>query len=171
MKKRGLLLMMAVMITALVSAQQKSAEEVFKAYAGKGNCTVLTIPKGAIRLAASLQEEDEPEVKEFLEGISSVKILAVDGRGNQALFGDVVRTLSKNYEELMTVDKGDEQVKFLMRQEGDVIKELLLLTGEEDESAMIIVRGEIRMKDLARMKRSTAHGGGLAFLGTMIDER
>ena len=170
MKKRGLLLVLAVMITALVSAQQKSAEEVFRAYAGKDNCTVLTIPKGAIRLAASLQEEDEPEVKEFLEGISSVKILAADA-GDRDFYGKVLNTLSEQYEELMTVDKGDEQVKFLMRQQGDVIKELVLLTGESDESALIIVRGDIRLKDITRMKSRTAHGGGLPFLGTMIEER
>jgi hypothetical protein len=162
MKKRGLLFVLAVMITVAVSAQ-KSAEDVFKTYAGKGNCTVLTIPKGAISLAASLQEEDDPEVKAFLDGINSVKILAADA-GNTAFYGKVLGALGDSYEELMTVEKGNEQVKFLIRQEGDLVKELVLLTGERKESAMIIVRGDIRLKDIARMKSSTEKGGGLAFL-------
>jgi hypothetical protein len=163
MKKQGLLLVVAVMITVAVSAQKKSAEDVFKTYAGKGNCTVLTIPKGAITLAASLQEEDDPEVKAFLDGINSVKILAADA-GNTAFLGKVLGALGDSYEELMTVEKGNEQVKFLIRQEEDLVKELVLLTGEKGESAMIIVRGDIRLKDIARMKSSTEKGRGLAFL-------
>ena len=165
MKKKGLLLVAAVMMTAMVFGQSKNAEQVFKKYAGPQNCTVLTVPKGAIRLAASLQEEDEPEVKAFLNSLESVKIVAAEKGMNKDLYGEVLNSLKGSYEELMTVEKEGEQVRFLMRQEGDVIRELVLLAGEEDEGALIIVKGKINIDDLVKMKEETSNGkGGLAFL-------
>ncbi len=165
MKKRGLLLVAAVMMTAMVFGQSKDAEQVFKAYAGAGNCTVLTVPKGALRLVASLQEDDEPEVKAFLNSLQSVKIVAAERGMTRDQYAKMLKGLEGTYEELMTVDKKDEQVKFLMRQEGDVIRELVLLAGEGDEGALIIVKGKIRLDDLMKMKEDTRNGkGGLAFL-------
>lgn len=153
-------MVLAILAMFRLSAQQRDAAGVFRSHAG-GEVTVLTIPKGAIRLAAALQD-DEPEVQAFLEGITSVKILAAK-EGGRELYAAVLLELTGTYEELMTVDREGEQVKFLMRRQGSTIHELVMLTGEKDAGAMILVRGEMRLKDLMKMKAGTAGGGEFSF--------
>ncbi len=63
MKKRGLLVVVAVLLTTAVWAQENSAEQIFKEYAGNEECTTLTVNKNVLHLVADLKSE-EPEVKE-----------------------------------------------------------------------------------------------------------
>ena len=155
---------MAVLFGTAVFGQENPAEQIFKKVAGAGECTTLTVNKNVLKLAAGLQK-DEPEVQQFLSGLESVKILAAGKKVNDAGYKEMIRRLSADYDELMRVDENDGQVIFLMKQDGEVIRELLLLANGEDENAMIIVRGEIRLQELMQMKKESANGkNGLAFL-------
>ncbi len=162
MKRTWILLALTMMVTTFVQAQQDDAGQLFRDLAGGEHCTVLTIPGGAIRLAASLQQ-DEPEVKDLLEKISSVRIFAAEHTGD-AFFDKMSLELQKNYDELMTVEREGEQVKFLIHGDGETVRELLLLTTRGKAATMILVRGKMNLSEMARMKNSTRHEGGLSFL-------
>ncbi len=165
MKKRGLFVAVAVLFTASAWAQENSAEKIFKEYAGNGECTTLTVNKNVLNLVADLKSE-EPEVRKFIAGLENVKILASEKTLSRDSFNELSGKLSGTYDEWMTVNQKDEQVRFLVKREGDVIKELVLLTnGGEGESAMIIVKGKISMRELMKMKNGAGDNKGeLAFL-------
>ena len=54
---------------------------------------------------------------------------------------------TKGYEELMSVRKGNgEEVLFLVKESGDMISELLMISGSRDEFNMISFMGDINLK-------------------------
>jgi hypothetical protein len=57
----------------------------------------------------------------------------------------------KDYQELMTVKEKGQDVKFLVKQSGGFIYELLMIVGGED-NALISITGKINPKNLAKMQ-------------------
>ena len=55
------------------------------------------------------------------------------------------------YEELMAVKEGKDETRFLVRQKGDRISELLVISGGPGSNTLISIRGDIDLKSLAQL--------------------
>jgi hypothetical protein len=140
-----LIAILAFMITAC--SYDPGVSEAYNKYRFKQGVTTLSIPGWVIRLAANLGELNESE-REILESIDKVKLIAVEDDALNAgidLHEEFYRKIKErnDYEELMVVRNEDENVTIFGRMDDDVIKELLVLVGG-DENALIYIRGEIR---------------------------
>jgi hypothetical protein len=72
----------------------------------------------------------------------------------------VVEKLIKtnNYEEMMTIDSEGDEVKFYGRIENNVIKEFFILVGENRETTLISMTGNINPKHVSElMKKADIH--------------
>ncbi len=157
--KKLVLSLLVVLVPILAIGQNTAVEKLFEKYGGKDGFTTVTINKSLFKMVAQLDDEDED--LQALSGMESIKILAVDDEGEGEVSGvnfyKEVRSLLKtaDYEELMTVNSKDSDVVFLVRQEGDIIKELILLVGGKgDDNALIYIAGNIRMKDVSKIAKS-----------------
>ena len=156
MKKLALSLLV-VLVPIFAIGQNTAVDKLFEKYGGKDGFTTVTINKGLFKMVAQLDEDDED--LQVLSGMESIKILAVDNEevANGVNFYKEVRSQLKDakYEELMTVDSDDANVVFLANQDGDVIKELILLVGsDDDENALIYIKGKIKLKDVSKIAKS-----------------
>ena len=155
--KKLVLSLLVVLVPILAIGQNTAVEKLFEKYGGKDGFTTVTINKGLFKMVAKLDAEDED--LQALSGMESIKILAVDNEdvANGVNFYKAVRSQLKDakYEELMTVKSDDSNVVFLANQEGDTIKELILLVGsDDDENALIYIKGNIRLKDVSKIAKS-----------------
>ena len=58
------------------------------------------------------------------------------------------------YEELMVVKEGPDITKFLIRQKGDVISELLVVTGGPGGNSLISIKGDLNLKSISELSKT-----------------
>jgi Domain of unknown function (DUF4252) len=133
----------AVLISASMNGQ-KSIDDLFAKYAGKEGFTTVTINGNLLKFANSMDndEGDKPMPKD----ISVIRILAQDKeyQGKVENFYDAVIKdidLSK-YEEFMRVKESGQDVRMLVRTEGNKFTEFLLISGGKD-NALIQIKGSM----------------------------
>lgn len=159
-------LFIAVMTGMTVMGQRTAADDLFDKYAGQEGFTTVHITKGLFNLVAQLDTEDV-EAQELLHGLESIKILASEDEDAGINFFDEIngKLPEDRYEELMVVQDGDENVRFLVNQQGNMIRELLLVAGGTGDNALIIIRGNIPLRSLAKLAGSLdIDGSGLEYL-------
>lgn len=160
------MIMMALVTCGVAHAQQTAADDLFDRYSGKDGFTTVYITQGLFKLVAQLDPEDA-EAQELMQGLESIKILATeDEESGIDFYREIEGKLpADRYEELMVVKDGNENVRFLVNQEGDRIRELLLVAGGTGDNALIIIRGNIPVRSLGKLAHSLdIDGSGLELL-------
>lgn len=145
MKKIALLLFSFLLIFASCS-YEPGVSEAYSKYRFKEGVTTITVPGWAINLAAGFADLEESE-REILESIDLVKVIAVEDADLNArtnLHDEFYAEINKkgDYEELLVVREESESVTIFGRMDKDVIREMVILVGGDD-NAMVYVKGEI----------------------------
>ncbi len=154
--KQFILLVLGMTLCIGLMAQEKSAiDTYFSEYSQNENFTSIKISPGLFKLMANMaDDEDIKEMRKAISNFQGIKILAYEGEGGtKALdyFQSADRTLVSNrFEELMTIESGTDNVKFLVDQVDDeIIRELLLIAGDEEDFVLIDIKGDINLKAFA----------------------
>jgi hypothetical protein len=167
MKKVFTLLMVAI-LPMVAMAQNSAIEKVFDKYGDRDGFTVVTISKGLLKMASNM--DDDREAQDFLSRINKIKILATeDGNHDINLYDEVLSSLDKsNYEELMTAKSKGEEVLMLVKKDGDMIEELIILVGGDHDNALVFISGRMNMKDLSKLSKNVhIDGVGLDHLNDL----
>lgn len=164
MKKFASLLLLTV-LPILAIAQNSAINKVFNKYENRDGFTVVTINRGLLKMVANI--DDDRESQEFLSRISQIKVLACeDDQSGINLYEEVLSDLDKrDYEELMTAKSKGEEVLMLAKKDGDIVEELIILVGGDDDNALVYIAGRMNMKDLSKLSSSVnIEGAGLEHL-------
>lgn len=147
--KPKLLFALAILLIFASCEYNPGVSEAFTKYRFKEGVTTITIPGWVIGLAAQFADVDDNE-REMLDCIDKVRILSVENDELNArinLHQEFNEKINRNheFEELLAVHDDKEQVTIFGRMDGNVISEMVVLVGG-DENVMIYVRGEIDPK-------------------------
>lgn len=150
---RKIIIGMAVLcLTGTTFAQKDVVSAVFEKYASVDGFTTVNITGDMLKLMA--QAEEQRSDTTFVSKFSEVKILAFD-KGHDKPVGvdlraEVTEKLDKSvYKEMLTVKKSDEDVVILVKELKGRIAELLIVVGGQDENAMIWLKGDILLSEMA----------------------
>jgi hypothetical protein len=114
-------------------------------------------------VARLAEDEVDAEVQQVIKDLKGLRVLVREGDGTK-YYNEAVKTLNlKAYEELMTVRDGNQNIRFVIKDNGDIIEELLLLVGSPDEFVMISFVGKIDLDKIAKLAK-TADIQGLEHL-------
>lgn len=154
------LAIMLISLPAFVTAQSP-ADKLFDKYSEMDGYTSVYITSHMFSLFAELEtQEDESGFFDLVKNLNCIKVVAVDkeSMGNAEkvnFYQEVVDALPKSkYEELMVVRKKGQDVKFLIRKENDTIRELLMISGGEDDNALISIQGNIDLKSISKLSKT-----------------
>jgi hypothetical protein len=145
MKK--LLVVIGFVVISAVLNGQKSIDALFDKYAGKEGFTTVTINGNLLKLAA-LSDEDKNE-SSLPKSLTQIRILAQENDSIKVenFYDQVIKDLDlKQYEEFMQVRSSGQTVKMLVRTDGDLFKEFLLICGGKD-NALIQIKGNMTFKE------------------------
>ena len=141
-------------------AQQSPVDLLFDKYSGKEGFTSVYISKYMFDLFSSI-EADDPDAKEMQQAVSnlnSIRILSMDDPGKFPeinFYNEIMKDLpADTYKELMVVKEKNQDLKFLIRENGDKISELLLLIGGTDDNTLISITGNIDLKTISKLSKS-----------------
>jgi hypothetical protein len=159
MKK--LFLFVALTITATVVYGQKSIDALFERYAGRDGFITITINGNLLKLAARL--DDDNEENSIPPNITEIRILAQDDKNLKVdnFYDMVIKDINLDrYEEFMRVKESDQDLRMLVRSEGNTFKEFLLIAGGED-NALIQIKGNMTFKEAKKFSDDAKKNHGL----------
>ena len=143
-------------------AQSNAIDKYFKQYKDDERFTMVYISPKMFEMAVKVAEENvEEDVVDMLREIEGLKILTTDENPNSFYKEALKKINTKEYEELMTVRDDGQNVQFLVKdqQNGDIVKELLLLVGGEDEFVLMSFVGKIDLKKIGKLAKNMSING------------
>jgi hypothetical protein len=162
MKK--LLVFIVLTITATLVYGQKSIDNLFERYAGKDGFTTVTINGNLLKLAHCFGDNDNDN--SIPVDITEIRILAQEDKSMKVenFYDMVINDIDlKNYDEFMRVKKSDQDLRMLVRSEGNKFKEFLLIAGGED-NALIQVKGNMTYDDAKKFSDDAKKKNGSAMV-------
>lgn len=140
------------------NAQNDAITKYFNKYMDDEAFTVVYLSPKLFELLGKLdiKELDDAEaeaVMEVVDELKSLRVLTTDQNAEQ-YYKEAVNTINtKDYETLMTVRDGNENVQFLIKDAGNTINELLLLVGGDTEFVMVSFVGNIDLDKISQLAK------------------
>lgn len=160
MKTKALIVMLLTFIISVSAISQKDpVDRIFDKYSGQEGYTTVYISSKMFSLFAEIDPDDQ-ELQDMMNGLKSIRILASDdsdesGGDGINFYKEVMKDLAvEKYEELMVVKDGNQDLKFLIREENGKIVELLLVGGGDGDNVLISIRGNIDMKNIGKIGKA-----------------
>jgi hypothetical protein len=159
MKKLFLLIILT--ITATLVYGQKSIDDLFDRYGQKDGFTTVTFNGGLLKLAHLFGDDTEEDSLPL--HITEVRILAQEDKQMKVdnFYNLVINEIDlKNYDEFMRVKESNQDLRMLVRSEGNRFKEFLLIAGGED-NALIQIKGDMTYAEAKKFSREAEKNHGL----------
>lgn len=154
--RRFFLTFIALGLTIIINAQRSPADELFDKYSERDGFTIVSISGKMFSMFSENDKSDRDEDK-VINKLKSIRILSVeDSTLNESInfYKEIDKKLDQSrYEELMVVKEGPDITKFLIYQKGDIITELLVITGGPGGNSIISIIGEMNLKSLSDLSK------------------
>ncbi len=157
--KSFIVILLTFMISVSAMSQKDPVDRIFDKYSGQEGYTTVYISSKMFSLFAEIDPDDQ-ELQDMMNGLKSIRILASDdsdesGGDGINFYKEVMKDLAvEKYEELMVVKDGNQDLKFLIREENGKIVELLLVGGGDGDNVLISIRGNIDMKNIGKIGKA-----------------
>lgn len=151
-----------MMLSLTVVSGQKSIDKLFEKYAGKDGFTTVTINGNLLKLAACL-DDDHDNDSALPASITEIRILAQEDHNMKVdnFYDMVIKDIDlSDYEEFMRVKESDQDLRMLVRAEGNKFREFLLIAGGED-NALIQIKGSMNFKEARRFSNDVKKNHGM----------
>lgn len=157
--KKLILSVTVVCLTLILNGQTNPIDEMFNKYSERDGFTIVTISGKMFSMFANLDNEDkDKDANNVISRLKSIKILSVeDSLLNKDInfYKEISKKLDLSvYEDLMVVKEGPDVTKFMIRQTGNVISELLVITGGPGGNSLISIKGDLNLKNLSEISKS-----------------
>ena len=134
---------------------QDAISKFFTKYQNDESFSQVTVSSKMFALFTNMDAETA-EDKDVLEAISKLKGLRIlgkeDARNARELYKEAFTLIPlKDYEELMSVRDKDKDMKFLIKENGGKISELLMILGGTTQFMVMSLYGEIDLKQVSRI--------------------
>ena len=160
--KKAVVLLIAVILTIGLSAQNKAVDKLFDKYSEQEGYTSVIITKHMFKLIASAELEDDDDFMKMIANLDNIRVLS-GPKGSEAginFYEELIPNLPKGqFEELMAIKDSGNEIKFLVREEKGKVAELLMVAGGGDENILISITGLIDMKTVGKISKSLGIDG------------
>ncbi len=155
--KRYIVLIIFVLAAMSLSAQNKVIDKMFEKYGDRDGYTSVVITKYMFNLFSSVETEEDDEYLNMIKNLKNIRILSGPEGGEEGVnfYEEIMGKLpEKEYEELMVIRESGTNIKFLVKEDKDIITELLMVVGGKDENVLISITGNIDMKTVSKLSKS-----------------
>ncbi|KEO73404.1 DUF4252 domain-containing protein [Anditalea andensis] len=117
---------------------------------------MMQMAGGFMKSEADKLKKDEKDLGELITKVRGIRILSADKVNGKSFYNEAMGTLTRNkYEDLMDVQDKSSSVKFMVREEGGRVKELLMITGSADGFTLLSMLGDFTYQDLNILAENT----------------
>ena len=152
MRMKLYLLGLLLCCTSLSFAQDKW----FSKYADMDDVTTVYISKKMFQMMPAIGDIGL-ELTNMQGKIDGLQILSTERKDLQAqMRKEFSGIIGKEYEELMRVKDKGTKANFYIRQQGDHIKELIMLADSEDNFSVIQLKGSFTLQDIQEITNESS---------------
>lgn len=139
-----------------LKAQDDAISKFYSKYANSSDFTSVFISSKMFSLIAKIPvDEKEKDIRDMIGKLEKVQILTSDKVDGIKLYNEAFSVLPKKiYEELMVVKEGEEEYRFLIKEAGGKIGELLMLKGGKNDFMVLNIIGDISLEDISRLSKT-----------------
>jgi len=150
-----MLFLLAFLWAGFLLAQNSPVDRLFDKYSGKEGFTSVYISKYMFNLFSEINSGDD-EFGQVVKGLNGIKILTTDSPIQGVNFHkEIMKELpAKDYKELMVIKEKDQDIKFLVKEVGGKITELLMIIGGVDNALICIQGDNINLKNISNLSKS-----------------
>ena len=155
--KKIILLIASICAVLVLQAQTNPVDELFNKYSEKQGFTVVSISGKMFSMFAN-EDTENKDADNIINKLKSIKILSVEDSSlnrNLNFYSELSKKLDLSlYEELMVVKGGPDITKFLIKQTGNIISELLVVTGGPGGNSLISIKGNLNLKNISDLSKT-----------------
>jgi hypothetical protein len=154
--KSLLLTTVAILFATFSSlAQEDAITKYFNKYIDDAKFSAVYISPKMFNMVSKIEIEDmEPELQEVIKSMKGLRILHTEHNALQ-YYNEALKTISTNeYELLLTARDGGENVRFMVKESGDIVQELLMIVGGETNFALMSFIGNIDLKKIGKLAKA-----------------
>ena len=170
--KKLMVVAVMVMMSAGVQAQD-AITKFFSKYQNDDSFSQVTISSKMFSLFTDmeLENKDDQEVLNAISKLKGLRILNKDTYDSRLLYKEAMSMIpSKEFEELMTVQDKDKNMKFLIKEGGGKINELVMVMHDKEEFMIMSLYGEIDLKQVSKLGKKM-NVDGLEHLEKVKDKK
>lgn len=146
----------AVLIATLSSfAQDDAITKYFGKYIDDPKFSAVYISPKMFSMVAKVEIEDmEPELQEVIKSMKGLRILHTEQNAEQ-YYAEALKSISTNeYELLLTARDEGENVRFMVKENGGFVQELLMLVGGKENFVLMSFIGNIDLKKIGKLAKA-----------------
>ena len=148
MKTRNSLLVLFFLCSTLCFAQDK----LFEKYADKDNVTSVYISKSMFQMMPDNMRAGGLDLRNLKGKIHNLQILTSENKEvKEQMKADFDAVVGKDHELLMKVKSDDTRASFFVKQKGEKISELIMLTDDEEDYVVMRLTGDFTIQDIRQI--------------------
>ena len=153
--RQWLLLLPLLLLGAGAFAQDDVIGKYFGKYVDDSRFTVVTISPKMFRLLSKVSWDSiSTDLKQTVSKLQSLRIISTETTP-QAFYKEALTRIDhKEYEELITVRSSKDNVYFLVKEEGGIIHELVMVALDESGFTVMSFVGDIDLDKMSRLSSS-----------------
>lgn len=162
MKKTYLLFLFLIGLASSSFAQDDAIQKFFSKYMEDDRFSRVYISPKMMQMAGGFLKNnadgdaEAEELGTLISKIKGIRILSSEEVDGKMLYQEAMGTLNKNqYEELMDVQDKGTSLKFMVREEAGLVKELTMLTGDTKSFTLLSMLGSFTYEDLNMLAEKT----------------
>ncbi|MFO7853030.1 MAG: DUF4252 domain-containing protein [Bacteroidota bacterium] len=153
MKK--ILTLIVLMVCTISLSAQTSIDRLFERYQGVDGFVTVTVSGSFLKMIGEFDDDDDEFMKNA-ENFTSIRILAQEDENMEVenFYDIVMEELDKGgYEEMVRVNSSEADVKIMVKAQGKIFTEFLVVAGGDD-NAIIQIKGRLTDKIIKEMSES-----------------
>jgi hypothetical protein len=145
MKRVLLITLLSVFITGVYA--QNSIDALFRKYGDADGFVTINLKGGFLKLARAFS--DDKGNCDFKGEINEIRMLVQEDKTFRSdnFYQSIIKDINlRDYDEFLRIKEKDQDLRMLVRAEGDRFREFLLIGGGED-NMIIQIKGDLTLRD------------------------
>lgn len=141
-----------ILILFCQAGYSQSMDKLFNDFAKQDNVTRVTVGPFLMKISSMFTET---------MGVSSIEVLSFDECGStvkENLRTAIKQLKDPNFETMVTSNEGGSHTKVMVRIDKEMIRELVVLTTDGGDDALIRIKGKIKPSDIERVVNDHKNG-------------
>lgn len=148
------MIVMSALILSLNTYAGEGFDKLYTKYADSEEVTSINLTQSMIGLASKFIGEDDVDAKKLLESVKGVKLLISESPNSKLKTDANTLVKSGSYEELMKIKDGADNIRIMVQESGDIIKDVIVLVDSPDEFVFINLTGNIDPQQVGKVLKT-----------------
>lgn len=137
-------------------AQSNAIDKLFKKYSGSEHVTEINISSKMFAMFGYLDAEtkEDQDALDAIKGIKSLYMMTTENTDEAESMRATAKQIKKeNFEPLMTVKDGDDDIEFLIQEKDGVVSEFIMLVDSDSTFMVMSLTGLIDLEKLSKLSK------------------